>query len=102
MLELTFFSKLDWVSYIISIAKTAYNKIGALFRSMKFLSPRVVLYLYRSNIQTKTEYCCYAWAAPPSCYLELLDNLQKQIRRTVGPSLAALNPLLNSWLIVKM
>ena len=35
------------------------------------------------------EYCCHVWAAAPSCYLELLDNLQKQICRTVGPSLAA-------------
>ena len=33
MLELTFSSKLGWSSYIISIAKTAYKKIGALIRS---------------------------------------------------------------------
>ena len=34
------------------------------------------------------------WAGAPSCYLELLDKLQKQICRTVGPSLAAsLEPL---------
>ena len=45
MLGLTFFSKLDWGSYIISIAKTASKKIGALIRSMKFLSPEVALYL---------------------------------------------------------
>ena len=33
----------------------------------------------------------HAWntVATPSCYLELLDKLQKQICRTVGPSLAA-------------
>ena len=30
MLELTLFSKLDWGSYIISTAKTAFKKIGAL------------------------------------------------------------------------
>ena len=36
MLGLTFSSKLDWGSYIISIAKTASKKIGALIRSMKF------------------------------------------------------------------
>ena len=35
MLGLTFSSKLDWGSYIISIAKTASKKIGALIRSMK-------------------------------------------------------------------
>ena len=34
------------------------------------------------------EYCCHVWAGAPSCYLELLDKLQKQICRTVGPSLA--------------
>ena len=39
MLGLSFSSKLDWGSYIISIPKTASNKIGALIRSMKFFSP---------------------------------------------------------------
>ena len=46
MLGLTLSSKLDWGSYIISIAKTASKKIGALIRSVKFLSPEVALYLY--------------------------------------------------------
>ena len=45
MLGLTFSSKLDWGSYIISIAKTASKKTGALIHSMKFLSPEVALYL---------------------------------------------------------
>ena len=40
-LGLTFSSKLDWGSYVISIAKTASKKIGALIHSMKFLSPEV-------------------------------------------------------------
>ena len=39
MLQVTFSSKLDWGTYIISIAKTASKKIGALIHSMKFLSP---------------------------------------------------------------
>ena len=43
VLGLTFSSKLDWGSYIISIAKTASKKIGALICSMKFLSPEVAL-----------------------------------------------------------
>ena len=38
--------------------------------------------------------CCHACAGAPSFYLELLDKLQEQICRTVGPSLAAsLEPL---------
>ena len=51
MLGLTFSSKLDWGSYIISIAKTTSKKIGALIRSMKLLSPEVALYLYKSTIR---------------------------------------------------
>ena len=43
MLGLTFSSKLDWGSYIISIAKTASKKIEALICSMKFFSPEVAL-----------------------------------------------------------
>ena len=73
------------------------KKIGALIRSMKFLSPEVALYLYKSTIPPCMEYCCHIWAGAPSCYLELFDKLQKQICRTVGPSLAAsLKPLIHS------
>ena len=89
MLGLTFSSKLDWGSYIISIAKTASKKIGALICSMKFLSPEVALYLYKSTICPCKEYCCHVWAGAPCCYLKFLDKLRKQIWRIVGPSLAA-------------
>ena len=78
MLGLTFSSKLDWGSYIVSITKTASKKIGALIRTVQFLSPEVALYLYKSTIRP---YCCHVWAGAPSCYLELLDKLQKRICR---------------------
>ena len=94
VLGLTFSSKLNWGSYIISIAKTASKKIGALIRSVKFLSSVAALYLYKSTIRPYMEYCYHVWAGAPICYLELLDKLQKRICRTVGPSLAAsLEPL---------
>ena len=61
---------------------------------MKFLSPEVALYHYISTIRPCTEYCCHVWAGAPSCYLELLQKLQKRICWTIGPSLAAsLEPL---------
>ena len=82
MLGLTFSSKLDWGSYIISIAKTASKKIGALTCSMKFISPEVALYLYKSIIRPCMEYCCHVCAGAPSCYLDLLDKLQKRICRS--------------------
>ena len=77
MLGLTFSSKLDWLSYIISVAKTASKKIGALIYSMKFFSPEVALYFYKSAIRPSMEYCCHVWAGVPSCYLGLLDKLHK-------------------------
>ena len=94
MLGLTFSCRLNRGSYIVFIAKTASKKIGALIRSMKFLSLEVALYLYKSTIWPCMEYCCHVWAGAPSCYLELLDKLLKRICRTIGPSLAAsLEPL---------
>ena len=74
ILGLAFSFKLDWGSYIISIAKTASKKIGALICSMKFLSPEVAPYLYKSTIYPCMEYCCHVLAGAPSCYLELLDK----------------------------
>ena len=79
-------SKLEWGSYIISIAKTVFKKIGGFVCSMKFLFPEFAQYLYKSTIRPCIEYCCHVWAGAPSCYLELLDKLQKRICRTVGPS----------------
>ena len=94
MLGLTFSSKLDRGSYIISIAKTAPKKIGALIHSMKFLSHELALYLYKCTICPCMEYCCHVWAGGPICYLEVLGKLQKRICRTFGTSLAAsLEPL---------
>ena len=89
MLGLTFSSKLDWGSYIASIAKTSCKKVETLIHSMKFLSPEVALHLYKSTICPCIEYCCHFWAGAHSCYLELLGKLQKRIYRAVDCSLAA-------------
>ena len=70
ILGLTFSSKLDWGFYIVSIAKTVSTKIGTLICPMKFLSPEVALYLYKSTIRPCMEYCCHVWAGAPSCYME--------------------------------
>ena len=94
MLGLSVNPQLEWGSYIESVAKTAAKKIGALQRSMKFLSPKIVLYLYKSTIRPCMEYCCHVWAGAPKRYLDLLDRLQKRVCRMVGPILAgSLEPL---------
>ena len=79
---------------VLLVAKSASEKIGALIRSMKFLSPVVALYLYKSAIRPCVEYCCHVWVGVPTCYLQLIDKLQKRICTTVGPSHAtSLKPL---------
>ena len=89
-MRFTFSSKFDWGSYIISIVKFAFSKIGALIRSMKFLSPEVALYLDKSTMRLCMEYCCHVWAGGPSCYFEMLEKLQKRICTTVAA--ASLEP----------
>ena len=94
LLGLTLSFKLAWGSYIFSIAKSASKEIGALIRSVKFLSPEGALYIHKSTIQPYMECCCHVWTGASSCYLELLDKLQKWTWRTAGPSLdASLEPL---------
>ena len=56
MLWLNFLYKLDWGTYIISIAKTASKKIGAFICSMTFLSPEIALYLDKSTIHPYMEF----------------------------------------------
>ena len=95
---LTFSSNLDWGCYIISIVKTAPKKIWALIRSMKFLSPEVALYFYKSALCPWIQNCCHVWAGASSCHLEILSKLQMQICRTVDPSIAAsVEPLAHHW-----
>ena len=89
MLGLIFSSKLDWGFHIAS------KKIEALIPSMKFLSPEIALWLYKSTIQSCIEYCCNVWAGAPSCYLELLEKLQKQTCRTVGSLATSNEPLVH-------
>ena len=94
MQGLIFTSKLDCGSYMISVSKTSSNKIVALIYSMKFLSPEVALYLYKSTMRPRMEDYCHVWFGAPSCYLELLEKQQKATCRTPAPSFAApLEPL---------
>ena len=61
MMGLTFSSILYWGSYVISIVKNAYKRIGVLIRSMKFLSLEVALYLYKSTIRQALTNCIRAY-----------------------------------------
>ena len=73
--------------------------MGALIRSMKFLSPGVALNLYKLTIRPCMEYCCHVWAGAPSYYLELLDKLQKRICRYKGRLVLHKLPFLNPFIV---
>ena len=77
---------------VISVAKSAAEKIGALIRFMKLPSSEIALYLYITAMQTCMEYCCHVWAGATSFCLDLLDKLQVQCS---GPLFLQLLPLLS-------
>ena len=89
MLGLSFRFKFNQTTYIVSIAKTAFKKFGALIHSMKFVSPKVALYLNKSTILSCMEYYCHVWAGAPSFYLNVRNKLQRSVFRTVVGTLAA-------------
>ena len=61
--------------------------------SLKFLSPEVAIYFYKSTIRPCVECCCF-WVGAPSCCLGMLDKLQKQVCMIAGPTTAvSLEPL---------
>ena len=99
MLGLTFSSKLDWGSYIVSIVKTASKKIGALIHSMKFLSPEVALYLYNLPYghvwNTVVMSGLVLLVATWNCWISYRNGY-------VGLLVLHLLPLLNPWLMVQM
>ena len=90
MLGLSLSCRLDWGSYVVSIAKTASKKIDSFY---EVSSPEIPIYLCKSAIHPFLECCCHVWDVTPSCYLNVLNKLQKRICRTAGPSLASIEPL---------
>ena len=92
MLGLTFSSKLEWDTYIISIAKTAFEKTEVFFSE-------VVLYLCKSTIWPYMEYCCMSGLvllfATWNCWISYKSGYG-------GLLVLHLLPLLNPWLIVEM
>ena len=99
MLGLTFSSKLDWGSYIISIAKTASKKIGALISSMKlFLLRLLFIYInlpYGHVRNTTAMSGLVLPIATLNCYISYKNGY-------AGLLVLHMLPFLNPWFIVEM
>ena len=98
MLGLTLSSKLDWGSYIVSIAQTASKKIGALIQSMKFFSPLLCIsinlpggHVWNTGVMSGLLLLVATW----NCWINYRI-------RYAGLLVLHLLPLLNPWLIVEM
>ena len=87
MLGLSFSLKLDLGSHIVFIAETASKKVETLICSMKFLPPKITLYLCKSNIMPSMEYFCHVEPGTSGSYPDIYE-LQKRVWRTLGPLLA--------------
>ena len=72
-------------------------------RYLAFFLLRLLCILYKSTTRPSMEYCCHVWAGVPSCYLDLLDKLQKWICRAVGLLFAvSLEPLAHCWNVASL
>ena len=80
-------SDLKWNAYIVEVAKNVSKMIGSFYRSKKYLTPESILYLYKSQIRPKMEYCCHIWAGYSSTSLSILDRLQRRIKGLIGDEL---------------
>ena len=87
LLGLKFTPDLKWNSYIASVAKDTARMVGSLYRSKKFLTPKAILYLYKSQIRPKMEYCSHIWAGSSQQALLTLDRVQNRLRGLVGDEL---------------
>ena len=99
MQGLTFSSKLDWGSYMISIAKTASKKIGALIGSIKFFLLRLLC------ISINVPYAHVQSTVVTSGLIPLVAtwNCQTSYKNEYAELLVLhLLLLLNPWLIVEM
>ena len=104
----------NWIETLtLSLSLKLPWEIWSLDSFFEVSPPEVVLYLYlylylcsvysRSAIWSCMEYCCHVSADAPSCYLEFLDKLQKQICGNVCPSLAAsLELLTQHWNVASL
>ena len=81
---------LKWIGTVIlyMLLKLPPRKLKPWLVLWSFFFLRL-LCIYKSTIRPCIEYYCHVWAGASSCFLELLDKLQKQLCRIVIPSLAA-------------
>ena len=75
LLGLKISTDLKWDAYIRSVAKDVARMVVSFYRSKRFLCPESILYLYKSQVRPKMEYCSHIWAGASKTALSSLDRL---------------------------
>ncbi|VEN36712.1 unnamed protein product [Callosobruchus maculatus] len=74
-------NNMSWHDHVASVAKTASQKLGVLFRCRKLYTPELLL--YKAQIRPSLEYCSHVWGCAPKHSLKLLDTTQKRAIRLI-------------------
>ena len=82
ILGLSFNPEFVWKGHIASLAKSASQKLGILFRFRKYFTPKQLLALYVGKIRPCMEYCSHIWGNSPGT--ELLDRVQSKAFRLIS------------------
>nr|CAI5865543.1 unnamed protein product [Callosobruchus analis] len=69
---------MSWHDHVATIAQTASQKLGVLFRCRKLYTPEQLLLLYKAQIRPSLEYCSHVWGCAPKHSLKLLDSIQNR------------------------
>nr|CAI5847674.1 unnamed protein product [Callosobruchus analis] len=78
LLGISINNNMSWHDHVATIAKTASQKLGVLFRCRKLYTPEQLLLLYKAQIRPSLEYCSHVWGCAPKHSLKLLDSIQNR------------------------
>ena len=84
LLGLSFNEDLSWKSHIATLARSASQKLGVLYRCRSYFTSKQLLTLYTGTIRPCMEYSCHIWGSSPG--VGLLDRVQRKAVRLISDS----------------
>ena len=78
LLGLNISANLNFGNYIESISKTAAKKLGILWKVKRFFTSEQLLILYRAQVRSCLEYCCYIWDGFLRYQLDAQDSIENR------------------------
>nr|CAI5820293.1 unnamed protein product [Callosobruchus analis] len=83
LLGINIYNNMYWHEHVVTIAKTASQKLGILFRCRKLYTPEQLLLLYKAQIRPSL-----VWGRAPRHSRKLLDSIQNiAVRLIEAPNL---------------